>query len=169
MLWVWAIVIVLAMVLELLTFDLAGSALAVGGAITFLATALGITPWQSVVCFALMGGLSLALLRPYLLRLLMRSPGRDRLSEVREPARAHGVARTRITGRGGEILTWELLPWGPASASPPAGPADLPTVWSAQAYPKRTTIAQGTPVEILYRQGGNLVVKARDADTGPTR
>ena len=166
MLWLWLIVFVIVLALDLLTFTLVGSALAAASIVTFVVTALGLRPWESVVFFLLMGALSLALLRPYLVRLLMRSADRPHLAETREPVHARGFARTRITDRGGEIVTWEGLPWtteagqggpgGPEPDDPPVGA----TFWSAAVYPPGTVIEAGTWVEVLYREGGNLVVRA---------
>ena len=166
MLWLWLIVFVIVLALDLLTFTLVGSALAAASIVTFVVTALGLRPWESVVFFLLMGALSLALLRPYLVRLLMRSADRPHLAETREPVHARGFARTRITDRGGEIVTWEGLPWTTeAGQGGPDGPTlDKPwpgaTFWSAAVYPPGTVIEAGTRVEILYREGGNLVVRA---------
>lgn len=169
MLWVWAFVFVLALGLDLLTFTLVGAALAAGALITFAASAAGLGRWASILCFVLMGGLSLALLRPYLLRVLMRSPALPPLGERRSTAGSHAIAETRITDAGGVIRTREVLPWTAADGPQvgrdgPADPGGVPpeTVWSARSFPPGSVLSPGTPVEILYRDGGDLVVRAMD-------
>lgn len=181
MLWVWAAVFAVAITFDLLTFSLAGAAVAVGAAMTFGASAVGLGPWGSVLAFALSAGLSLALFRPYLVRVLMRSPDPRPLVEQRSPVGARGMARTDLTDTGGEILTHEALPWA-AEGMPPWRLGTAPrieadgddeafarTVWSARAFPPGTAIPAGAPVEVLYRDGGSLVVRALDlgARSGP--
>ena len=139
--WMWAVVIVILIVAELLTVDLLFASLAISAAAALTANALGYEMPVQGIAFALFATLSLFFLRPIALKHLKKEvPGFATNMDALIGAPA--LALTEVNLNGGQIkLNGE--------------------VWSARSA--AGTISTNTQLSVVSIEGATALVVAKDS------
>jgi membrane protein implicated in regulation of membrane protease activity len=139
--WMWAVVVVILIVAELLTVDLLFASLAISAAAALTANALGYEMPVQGIAFALFATLSLFFLRPIALKHLKKEvPGFATNMDALIGAPA--LALTEVNLNGGQIkLNGEV--WSARSAS--------------------GTISTNTQLSVVSIEGATALVVAKDS------
>jgi membrane protein implicated in regulation of membrane protease activity len=139
--WMWAVVIVILIVAELLTVDLLFASLAISATAALIANALGYEMPVQGIAFALFATLSLLFLRPIALKHLKKEvPGYATNMDALIGAPA--LALTEVDLNGGQIkLNGE--------------------VWSARSA--AGTISTNTQLSVVSIEGATALVVAKDS------